>query len=55
MADIYQEAAESIVNADRAASEEVAQRALDSGIAPADIMRTASSRASRRSANCSER
>jgi trimethylamine corrinoid protein len=38
MADIYQEAAESIVNADRASAEEVAQRALDSGIAPADIM-----------------
>jgi trimethylamine corrinoid protein len=38
MADIYQEAAESIVNADRAGAEEVAQRALDSGIAPADIM-----------------
>ena len=38
MADIYQEAAESIVNADRAAAEEVAQRALDAGIAPADIM-----------------
>ncbi|HEY5169805.1 MAG TPA: corrinoid protein [Thermoleophilia bacterium] len=38
MADIYQEAAESIVNADRASSEEIAQRALDSGIAPADIM-----------------
>ena len=38
MADIYAEAAESIVSADRAAAEEVAQRALDSGIAPADIM-----------------
>jgi trimethylamine corrinoid protein len=38
MADIYQEAAESIVNADRASAEEIAQRALDSGIAPADIM-----------------
>jgi trimethylamine corrinoid protein len=38
MADIYQEAAESIVNADRAGAEEVAQRALDSGVAPADIM-----------------
>jgi trimethylamine corrinoid protein len=38
MADIYQEAAESIVNADRAGAEEIAQRALDSGIAPADIM-----------------
>ena len=38
MADIYAEAAESIVNADRASAEEIAQRALDSGIAPADIM-----------------
>ncbi|MBE0527955.1 MAG: B12-binding domain-containing protein, partial [Thermoleophilia bacterium] len=38
MADIYAEAAETIVNADRAASEEVAQRALDSGLTPADIM-----------------
>ena len=38
MADIYAEAAETIVNADRASAEEVAQRALDSGIAPADIM-----------------
>ena len=38
MADIYQEAAETIVNADRAGAEEVAQRALDSGIAPGDIM-----------------
>ena len=38
MADIYQEAAESIVTADRAAAEEIAQRALDSGLAPADIM-----------------
>ena len=38
MADIYQEAAESIVNADRATAEEIAQRALDSGLAPADIM-----------------
>ena len=38
MADIYQEAAESIVSADRAAAEEIAQRALDSGLAPADIM-----------------
>ena len=38
MADIYEEAAESIVNADRAAAEEVAKRALDSGIAPSDIM-----------------
>jgi trimethylamine corrinoid protein len=38
MADIYEEAAESIVSADRAAAEEVAKRALDSGIAPGDIM-----------------
>jgi trimethylamine corrinoid protein len=38
MADIYQEAAESIVHADRAAAEAVATRALESGIAPADIM-----------------
>jgi len=38
MADIYQEAAETIVNADRAAAEEVAGRALASGIAPGDIM-----------------
>ncbi len=38
MADIYAEAAESIVSADRAAAEEVAQRALDAGLAPADIM-----------------
>jgi len=35
---IYQEAADSIVSADRAASEEVAARALAQGIAPADIM-----------------
>jgi trimethylamine corrinoid protein len=38
MADIYQEAAESIVNANRAAAEEIATRALADGIAPADIM-----------------
>jgi trimethylamine corrinoid protein len=38
MADIYQEASEAIVNADRAAAEEIAQRALDQGIAPSDIM-----------------
>ncbi|HEY5386301.1 MAG TPA: corrinoid protein, partial [Thermoleophilia bacterium] len=38
MADIYQEAAETIVNADRARAEEVAKRAIDSGIAPGDIM-----------------
>jgi trimethylamine corrinoid protein len=38
MADIYREAADAIITSDRAAAEEVAQRALDSGIAPADIM-----------------
>jgi len=38
MADIYQEAAESIISADRAAAEEVAQRALDAGLTPVDIM-----------------
>jgi len=38
MEDIYAEAAESIVNSDRAAAEEVAQRALDAGIAPGEIM-----------------
>ena len=38
MADIYAEAAESIVNADRAAAEEVARRALDSGVSPSEIM-----------------
>ena len=38
MADIYQEAAESIVNADRASAEEIATRALADGLAPADIM-----------------
>jgi trimethylamine corrinoid protein len=38
MADIYREAADAIVTSDRAAAEEVAQRALDSGIAPGDIM-----------------
>ncbi len=38
MADIYQEAAEAIINADRAAAEEVARRALGQGIAPGDIM-----------------
>ena len=38
MADIYQEAAESIVNADRAAAEEIANRALAEGISPTDIM-----------------
>lgn len=35
---IYAEAAESIVNADRASAEEVAARALAEGLAPADIM-----------------
>src|SRR5664280_258319 len=38
MVDMYAEAAETIVNADRAAAEEVAGRALASGIAPGDIM-----------------
>lgn len=38
MADIYEEAAQSIVNADRAAAEEIAHRALDSGLTPNDIM-----------------
>ena len=38
MPDIYAEAAESIVNADRAAAEEVARRALDSGVSPSEIM-----------------
>jgi trimethylamine corrinoid protein len=38
MADIYQEAAESIVNADRAGAEDVAKRALADGISPSDIM-----------------
>ena len=38
MATIYEEAAQTIIDADRAAAEEVAQRALDSGLAPADIM-----------------
>jgi len=38
MADIYEEAAQAIITSDRAAAEEVAQRALDGGIAPADIM-----------------
>ena len=38
MATIYEEAAQTIVDADRAAAEEVAERALDSGIAPGDIM-----------------
>ena len=35
---IYQEAAETIINADRAAAEDVATRALAAGIAPGDIM-----------------
>ena len=38
MPDIYQEAAQSIVTADRAAAEEVAARALSQGIAPGEIM-----------------
>jgi trimethylamine corrinoid protein len=38
MADIYQEAAQTIIDSDRAAAEEVATRALAAGIAPADIM-----------------
>jgi len=38
MADIYREAAESIINSDRAAAEEVAHRALAQGIAPGEIM-----------------
>lgn len=36
--DIYQEAANSIVEADRDAAEEIARRALEQGIAPSDIM-----------------
>ena len=38
MADIYARSSRGDRHADRAAAEEVAQRALDSGIAPADIM-----------------
>jgi trimethylamine corrinoid protein len=38
MADIYQEAIQAILDADRATAEDVAQRALDAGLAPADIM-----------------
>jgi len=38
MADIYEEAAQTIIDSDRAAAEEVAARALEQGIAPADIM-----------------
>jgi corrinoid protein of di/trimethylamine methyltransferase len=36
--ELYQEASDSIVNADRAAAEDVAKRALAAGIAPGDIM-----------------
>ena len=36
--DIYEEAAQAIITSDRAAAEEVAQRALDQGIAPGEIM-----------------
>ena len=36
--DIYEEAAESIVNADRPAVEEIAKRAFAEGISPSDIM-----------------
>jgi len=53
MADIYQEAADAIINSDRAAAEDVATRAIASGIAPGDIMPMASSRVSRRSASSS--
>ena len=38
MATIYEEAAQTIVDADRAAAEQVAKRALEQGLAPADIM-----------------
>ena len=38
MADIYEEAAQAIVEADREAAEEIAARALAAGIAPAQIM-----------------
>jgi len=38
MADIYQEAIDAIVSSDRAAAEDVATRALASGIKPGDIM-----------------
>jgi trimethylamine corrinoid protein len=38
MATIYEEAAQTIIDSDRAAAEEVAARALAQGIAPADIM-----------------
>jgi trimethylamine corrinoid protein len=36
--EFYQEAVQAILDADRAAAEDVAQRALDAGLAPADIM-----------------
>ncbi|MEZ5124876.1 MAG: corrinoid protein [Thermoleophilia bacterium] len=36
--DIYQEAAQAIIDADRDAAEEVATRALEAGISPSDIM-----------------
>ena len=36
--DLYQEASDAIVNADRATAEDVAKRALAAGIAPGDIM-----------------
>ena len=38
MPDIYQEAADAIINSDRAAAEDVAKRALEACIAPGDIM-----------------
>ena len=38
MATIYEEAAQTIVDADRAAAEEVARRALAEGLSPSDIM-----------------
>src|SRR5674536_33481 len=38
MEDIYREAADAIINSDRAAAEDVATRAIASGIAPGDIM-----------------
>ena len=52
MATIYEEAAQTIVDADRAAAEKVAQRALDEGLTPADVMQHGSSPASTRSASC---
>jgi trimethylamine corrinoid protein len=36
--ELYQEASDAIVNADRAAAEDIAKRALAAGMAPADIM-----------------